>query len=152
MAKEGTPAPVFTAITSIEDQRGMSTAPVARADMAQGSALAARAPAPLSRADIRSAAPDLDKLVRRTAELMPQPTELDDGTSLSRFSSSGTELTVFVTEHSGDRDAVTNAICQQRAIAPLLHQGATVRTVFEVGSVKKVSEERVMDGGTCGFR
>ncbi len=143
LARAGTPAPVFTALTPPEAARGMTTAPLAAHGLAAAVAPARFAgPAP---------AADLDVHVRRTAELMPRPTELDDGSAITRYSASGTELTLAVSTKASTPPAAGTAICGQRALATLLHQGATVRAVFATGKGGAKADDLVVTGQTCGF-
>jgi len=144
LAKDGTPAPVFTAITSADAARGMSTAVIGSA---RGSDLPAVPPAANPfRVD------NLDQLVRRTAELMPRPTELDDGTAITHFAAAGDELTLTARPAAlSERSATLVAICQQRAISALLHQGATVRAVFNAPRGRDKAEDLVVTGQSCGF-
>lgn len=96
--------------------------------------------------------PNLDVLVRRTAQLMPRPTELDDGTAITQFAAAGDELTLTARPAAlVERTATLEAICQQRAISALLHQGATVRAVFSSSRVRDKADDLMVTGQSCGF-
>jgi len=123
LAKPGTPAPVF-ADAAPAAMKGVSAALPARV---QGQAPLRPVPAGI----------DMEAIVRRTAEVMPRPTTLDDGTKLTRFEASGTELIVTAAglgAASSDpetlRRAAHSAICTARPFGAILYQGGSVRAVF----------------------
>ncbi|MEP7223159.1 MAG: hypothetical protein ABI673_10905 [Novosphingobium sp.] len=148
LAKQGTPAPAFTAITPIRAEQGNQAEPYGRGTTPVTTAL--RRPNEL-------APVDLERVVRRTAELMPRPTLMDDGTTISRFEATGSLLVLTAkgprsqTSLSDSVRADANkAICTQRALLPLLHQGASIRADYvgisghDLGTVTVTAD-------TCGF-
>ena len=151
VAKQGTPAPQFTAITPPE----VSSDRPGPASFVQTSAQAVRpvyglqqqrpAPAPAS---------NLAFLVRRTAELMPRPTVLDDGSTITKFEAAGNELilaaAIDTAATAEPQAAAQRSICSQRAIVPLLRQGATVRAVLVDRRGRKAGEI-LLNGPECGF-
>lgn len=148
LAKAGTAAPAFSAITIASKARPTTTnadLPAPANAFAQG---ANRLRGPSSRPA------NLESIVQRTAEVMPLPTILDDGTSVGRFEAAGTELKLTAATARAftetTRTDAAKAICTQRALSPLLHQGASIRTVF-LSSQKREVGQIIITGAECGF-
>lgn len=144
LAKHGTPAPVFV--------------PVATPAPATMAPIPASAPAHVaaSRQMPVPAVPygvDMVGIVKRTAEVMPRPFTLDDGTKITDFEASGTEL-VLAVDASASRDvtalqhAAHSAICAARPFDAIIKQGGTVRAELVGKRAQDLGEVQVSQG-TC---
>lgn len=79
------------------------------------------------------ASADIVRIIQRTAQLMPHPFTLKDGTIASSFAASGTSLILTAHVSAGTRklddegkSALADAICHARALYPIIAQGGTV--------------------------
>jgi hypothetical protein len=133
IAKSGTPAPVFTPTTASASP-GVGLTNVWAS--ARGRPVAT--PATLS-APPRPVAPsvDMERIVRRTAEVMPRSFALDSGTKLTSYKASGTELIVTAIANPSMRAgsdewraAATAEICAAKPFAAILYQGGSVRASY----------------------
>jgi hypothetical protein len=143
LAEAGTPAPAFV-------QKARPTPLDGPAPDRQLAATAAPGP--------RSAIPrhvDMEGIVRRTAEVMPRPFELDSGTSLISYRAVGTELIVTANADpsvyngsAGWEQAAYSEICTARPFAAILFQGGIVRATY-LGQRKKQLGTVEASGETC---
>ncbi len=84
--------------------------------------------------------PDIIQIVQHTAEVMPRPYTLNDGTTIDSFAASGNTL-VLITRLStgapawGDtaKAALVKAICSNRALYPIAGQGGTIVATIASG-------------------
>lgn len=148
-AKAGTAAPVFHAVDSAPAQAAAEPSMAA-------AAYPARQPRPAPTPATGGArSQDINALITKTALYMERPTELDDGTVISEFAVSGSELRLTaalpkgMAEFSdGTRMSASRAICGRRAFVPLLQGGATIRATYSASS-KRRAEEIIVTSSDC---
>lgn len=157
LAKPGTPAPTFKAIAPIANRPAapQQALPLTPTHVAQASLQASAQTSPFVAVKATAAQPDLNALIAKTALYMERPNELDDGSVISEFTASGTELvmTAAVPKGTGGfsdytKNAASKAICTRRAFVPLLKGGATIRAQY-LGAGKRRLGEVVVTSADC---
>lgn len=137
LAKAGTPAPVFETVA--EPSAPASFQPAVLTEAVSGQDGGTPVPAFTSAAMVRPVprGVDMEALVQRTADLMPRPTVLDDGSKVTGFTADGTRLQVTVVNNP-EFDAIKpdwqargrHGICSARAFQAVLMQGGTMTATF----------------------
>lgn len=150
LAEAGTPAPYFTPTV----RERPTAAP--RPERQPSGATPIAGPVPNSRSAIPPNV-DMERIVKRTAEVMPRPFALESGTALVSYEASGTELIVTADaapsvydDSSSWEQAAYAEICMARPFASILNQGGVVRATY-LGQRKTELGTVVASRETCRY-